>query len=462
MATVCLVSVSCTCDCQNDTLICRQTDNLTDPSPECVSDYSEISVLRIINHANLEVVDSELLSRFSNLTSLDISYNPNLVLIRNTSFEGLEHLSSLRISHNKKLMSIPDNCLDSLYNLTVLVLAQNGFDEYTTNGFRFCVQVNYLGQYNVLPLGFRFKEAVLVPQRPSKESVDFCMQHRMQLLFEEHQGHPGCEISNDLIDCSSDKIADSIGTGNSSDFPNGKDEECHFYFNLLTHTYRSYINETGDYRARQYGEVNVVIELVSNVQTVSSWTLTTEFNSSLDQLVQGLEHALPWEDRSKRNFLELNLKENFGINFTAPETNSTTTNDTTLAMTTTSTTTTTTRATSITDNNSAGSTIAETSTSDVSTISTPPETSVTTMTDHGATSLTGIFLQLHTGRTIAAVEFPKPWMYKSSEHATYMLHNRYTILIRNACVFALKDTNTVDVLVSNFQQTCFHLWRRPD
>ncbi len=329
-ATLYLKSVSCTCDCQDDTLICKHTDSLNDSSPQCVSNYSEITQLRILYHTNLEVVDDELLSKFTNLLSLDISYNPNLVLITNNSFEGLEHLSSLRISHNKKLMSIPDNCLDGLYNLTKIILAQNGFEDYTTNGFRFCVQVNYLGQYNVLPLGFRFKEAVLVPQKPSKESVDFCMGHRMQLLFEEHQGHPGCEVSNYLIDCSSDKIADSIGTGNSFDFPNGKDEECHFYFNLLTYTYRSYINETGDYRAQQHGYVSTVVDLVTSTQSVNNWVTAAEFNSAWNQLAQSLVNAsaLKSFDFDVRHEMENNFFITFNYTVTAITTTTTTTTTT--------------------------------------------------------------------------------------------------------------------------------------
>ncbi len=398
---LCLETVSCTCDCQGDVLICKFTDSLNDSSPQCVNDYSEIRWLRIIKHDNLEVIDSELLSKFENLIALDISYNPNLARIANTSFEGLEHLSNLRISHNPKLMSIPDNCLDGLYNLSVIILAHNGFDEYTTNGFRFCVQVNYLGQYNVLPLGFRFKEAVLVPQRPSKESVDFCMQHRMQLLFEEHQSHPGCEISNDLIDCSSDKIADSIGNGDSLDFPNGKDEECHFYFNLLTYTYRSYLNDTSDYRAQQHGAVDAVIDMVSSVQSVSSWPSMAEVSHAFNELVQSLVNASEKMEGTgiDGSFLKDEMTHAFNQDIIDPEADTTSMN-TAISPTTspspppTSSTTTT------------AEYIPQTSTPDMSTISTSSSSGSPSGPSGSETLKAGIFLTFRKNSNCASCNIP--------------------------------------------------------
>ncbi len=86
-------------------------------------------------------------------------------------------------------------------------------------------------------------EVIQTPQKPTQQSVSYCMNHRMGIIMAEHNKHPGCEVSDTLIDCSLPKIADVSEDGGYL-VPSGKDEECHSYFKILTYSYTSYLDNT--------------------------------------------------------------------------------------------------------------------------------------------------------------------------------------------------------------------------
>ncbi len=375
--------INSACVCRGDQVTCKGTDNIG--LVPCLSNYNEAKKLRIMKHTGVITLSKDMLSKFSNLEELDVSFNPNLVQVTKTAFDGLGKLKKLRISHNSNLLSIPPNCLEELYELKVLILAQNGFEDYTTNSFRYCVQVNYQGEYHVRPLGFRFTEAILTPQEPSIDSVDYCIDKRMQLLFVEHKGHPGCEITEAVIDCTSEKIADPTNNGTSYHYPSGKDEECHFYFNLLTHSYTSYLSSTNTYAITQK---NIVESLFRLSKTVYNYVIYFEFTQSWSEIKKQVD-GLPLEGDATWDDLKDFMERNLGTELIPEIANTTVT--TALTTTTRATTTTTNIGTSTTTLNIAANSATTAATAFVSATTASNTTNMTSISSE-ISSFQGMFL----------------------------------------------------------------------